>query len=260
MDTVQVYRNAITYVQNLGKLPWTQTAQRSADATLAGTDVVLHIESFTTARSKLKFQVGHVILGIYNAIGVLAEVSGFCVTNTTIYIGDQMLGRILITKQVSSVLQLPSASDRASNNSETPNAIPTNLISSSSSSLSARSLQITDPTDPSFKLTYDFDGPGMKKEDILAAALDGMVKIARFPPTDNATDLHAYSYSGKCIIYFTPFEEGAPVPMSYASLRQALRLIWNDVMWMQSTWGEISFTMFRNEVHFALGFVTRYDV
>lgn len=264
LDPLEVYENAIAMIKDYGAtMRWETEGFRRNDMSLRGTHVEIMFRSLATPRVRTNgFQIGHVLLAIYQAVNTMAEESAFCNAKVTVSLHGQRVGSVGITK----ILYAPeiSAANQTSNSSGI-NALDTDVQTigepSSSPTLTTRTNpydfpEIVDPSDHDFKLTYNFDGPTLPYLSVLSAVLDAMVTIARPGPFDTCEEFHAYGIPGtNVMIYVSAFEQ-AKFPLRYGYISRALTLVWDILMRQGGEWKEISFEMWFSGEPFAIGFVT----
>lgn len=266
LDPLEVYETAISAISNLGQaVPWDYDGFKRADASSPGTHIELMFRSLTTPQSRNRLQAGHIVLGMYQAVNLMARESIFCEAYVTLSSYRQRVGKVSFSRKVhgtalvgGNLTEITSvATDASTKNGDSRDDTNGKKSASKKRSNPYDFPQIIDPDDPNLKLTYNFNGPAINRDDVLSATLDAMATIAKPGPVNECPRLDAYSVSGGVVIHITPFD-ASTVLFTCGKVGRALTLIWDNIMLQQNRWAEISFELWYGKEPFAMGFVSDF--
>ena len=127
------------------------------------------------------------------------------------------------------------------------------------STLTALSGQITDPTDPFFKINWSIAGKHISAAEIFSAILDNMIDCGPKNRHEEAQNTQGVSASGKVAISCMQKKPNLSVKtLTYGILLRALDLT-ADVLWTNRRFGETSFELTWGGFEFAEGYVIGVD-
>ena len=186
--------------------------------------------------------------------------SSFCEANIILSMRGELIGKIAFTRRPSATAVGGSTNRtskatrwRAADVAVTNTSVP----AVSSKPLGARA-EIMDPLNPRFKLTYEFQGTSIARNDVLSASLDAMVTVAKhaLEPFDSLEATSTPGPAGSDCIILIDKQSGNPEVIRFSpKIGRALVLIWRDIMLEQDRWGGILFDVLWDGKLVAFGLV-----
>ena len=221
---------------------WWRSFKGRIDWSLEGTHIDLMMRNTETRRSRQHLDVGHVILGLYEAVNTMATEGAFCEANVIISLYRERIGKISFTRRrlAANATTLYNSTSQALKY-VTVDGIATNAsITTKAKQIGAES-EFTDPVNPQLQIRYEFQGPSIPRNDVLSMILDAMLTIS-YHAVEPFQSLEATSTpESNCILLMSKVPESQESVGYAPKLGRVLLLIMEYIMLGQNRWGDVTF-------------------
>lgn len=247
LNPLAVHVVAIGSMYVFAQEPWDFEVD-GATAFEPGYNVIIVSNNQQPAGAPLRLKTSHVILGLYEGLMTMLGHNRFCELSVTLSIHQRQVGELSMRAEH---VPIEAAADSTIIGTSLDAISPVITATDDSNALQR---QYTDPSDPKFKMIYQFHGSRIPSKNIFTAALNGLANAAVFDPKSPCDRLKAVSENSGCLIQISKLDGQS---MDYAQATKALKWMTSTIPILEKTFGEMNAQLVYDGQRIADGYILK---
>ena len=227
----EVFANTIEAMIRTAKAPWNAYVEPEGDSTSQAFKSRIRL-----GQLRGPLQCKHIVSALYKIGLAMAATfhkdqlyAGIVVDGRPIgWIRYELKSPRLEDVPVNSTFFIDGSYSTRSLSTSLPNHSPKSSVSSASGLSVPRSGTVTDPDDPKFSVTYEFEGANVGSAAMFTAFADAIATTARYGNDEIGGSIISYSADRRMAIHL--FRDVTSATFTWGDVKSALALIWRKVI------------------------------